>query len=236
LFLVSSPGANPVGPQLPATQVPLAKESSLLQSVATLEPVPAIAVRKPTAVRLAAAEDLDVKRSRAPWMFLMGVAVMAAVVAFVKLGTRTSSGEQSAAIPPEVPTARMAPPVEKEAEPAAKTAVEATPAVVRPEAVASATPEKKPSPEKPFPAPAVNADPVPASEGVAASKPDDTLARLQRALDRVEKLPEADQKRILPDLKDWRKVERRMAAGKPGADVNRKVLASLEKQLDALGH
>ncbi len=68
-------------------------------------------------------------------------------------------------------------------------------------------------------------------EGLATASRAEVLSRLSAALARMEKLPRSQQRRILPDIEDWKKTEKAMARGDPRADVDRRVLASLERVL-----
>jgi class 3 adenylate cyclase len=145
-------------------------------------------------------------------------------IGVVVAGVAVFASLKSAAPPP------VAPPTAPEA--VAAPAPAPTPELAKPpELVTPLEPAKPPEPVTPSAAPS----PREASAEPPAAAPAKTmLERLDDVLARVEKLPKSRQKKLLPDLKQWKAVERLMKRGKPGVTVNPRVLARLERSLDEI--
>ena len=168
----------------------------------------------------------------------VGVMSIGAVVIVAKMAERPQAQPAAAA----TPAAAAAEP-SADSEPANPTRPpEATPAPASTTSAPAPTPAGaagQQPPSEPPRADAPAAVPQPTGEAIAKpAEPSDskvprtTLQRLQDVLARIEKLPKARQKKLLPDLKQWKAVEQNMRLGRPGAKVNVRVLARLERSLD----
>lgn len=251
------PAAGFAGPEQPATQIRLVKDHSvLLPALSTPVPVESPAVDR-TPERALEPEPVS-ERARAPrWrrrsrmpaavagLVVAGGAVFAAWRALAPGGIPESATPTSPPAAP--PAAKLSEPVRTEAAapaPAARAepAVKSTPA---PERAKPAPPPAREPPPKPAP-PAARAEKTPAPQPVASARGtfeeksnrtrrEQVLRRLRRALAKVGKLPRAQQRKLLPDLEDWRKDERRLARGVPvDLDHLDRYLRQLERALARL--